>query len=60
MEKEFELGSVVILKSGGPKMTITNIRKTTNERIDTATCVYFYDSEIREVFIPLNALKIVN
>lgn len=39
MGKEFTIGSVVRLKSGGPKMTVTSINE------DKVTCQWFGDGK---------------
>jgi uncharacterized protein YodC (DUF2158 family) len=59
METEFEVGDVVQLKSGGPKMTIENIGKYgMGSTKDEAKCVWFDGTKRNEALFELAALRI--
>ncbi len=63
MEKKFKIGDSVILKSGGPCMTVTGFRKTRpikgegqfNGRIE---CTWFKDTEVLHGDFPQDALEL--
>jgi len=42
-EVKFEIGDVVMLKSGGPSMTVSAIQE------DIVRCAWFKDDEVRSV-----------
>lgn len=51
--EDFNVGDVVWLKSGGPKMTVTEIDE------DEVTCVWFEGTQARsDEFIPLALTKV--
>lgn len=47
-------GDVVMLKSGGQRMTVGNIRRLGHAAVPTARCVWFVDTEMKE-----NAIEVV-
>jgi len=51
-ETQIKVGTVVALRSGSPKMTVTYVSE------GKATCQYFHDGEIKWVELPLEALYI--
>lgn len=59
---DFKKGTVVELKSGGPKMTVTGYRwlpgKGEYDK-ETVNCKWFSDSEVKEDQFPVDTLKIV-
>ena len=52
---DFKAGDVVMLKSGGPKMTIDKIRSGDSGNI--ATCVWFEDNQPKELRVSLETLQ---
>lgn len=42
ISQNFKAGDVVVLKSGGPEMTITEVR------VDYVSVVYFHGHDVRE------------
>ncbi len=47
-ERKFKKGDQVVLKSGGPKMTVDGYAWHGNyESFDTAICVWFHETEMR-------------
>lgn len=53
----FEIGDVVILKSGGPKMTVESVpHKLVDESI-VVKCIYFIDGNLCKNTFALNSLK---
>jgi uncharacterized protein YodC (DUF2158 family) len=59
MEKKIEVGSVVSLKSGGPKMTVTDIQKLNDEE-NKFTCIFFYKGELNEYTFDKSTLQLIN
>ncbi len=61
-EIKFVVGTVVTLKSGGPKMTITdiNLKSWKDDDKDMATCCWIND-EKEDIYrsFPLDALTII-
>jgi uncharacterized protein YodC (DUF2158 family) len=57
MPHGFEVGQVVRLKSGGPRMTITGIERYGNIPRDQAKCVWFEGSNKKEDVFELPALE---
>jgi len=54
---ELKIGDVVVLKSGGPEMTINTIGETEYEDFDSAWCVWFdKNKQVKGVF-PMTSLK---
>ncbi|HAU4227266.1 TPA: DUF2158 domain-containing protein [Legionella pneumophila] len=51
----FNVGNVVMLNSGGPKMTVESIDKDNN-----ATCIWFEGSQKFSSSFSVDLLKIVN
>jgi uncharacterized protein YodC (DUF2158 family) len=57
MDEIFDIGDVVQLNSGGPKMTITEIALDENdEGNDEATCTWFLEGVIHQTVITVLAL----
>lgn len=58
---EFQRGDVVLLKSGGPKMTIRNIAKFGYDDYESAACDWFVADKApwkrEEGYFPLHSLK---
>ncbi|KTC81761.1 YodC family protein [Legionella brunensis] len=52
MDNQFKVGDVVILKSGGPKMTVVSVEAENELR-----CTWFVNGEIKEDFFILDILK---
>jgi uncharacterized protein YodC (DUF2158 family) len=57
MLNRLEVGQVVRLKSGGPRMTITGIARYGNIPHDQAKCVWFEGSNKKEDVFELPALE---
>lgn len=55
-DTKFEVGDVVMLKSGGPSMTITNIRQNDQTTVVPYHCVWFVGGEVKEGNFPGAAL----
>jgi uncharacterized protein YodC (DUF2158 family) len=52
MAKDIEVGDVVVLKSGGPAMTVGHIEcSTTNHEDDQATCVWINEAGGGETYV---------
>jgi uncharacterized protein YodC (DUF2158 family) len=64
MEKKFEIGQSVILKSGGPTMTITKLIDTISLRGGSGSftgkieCNWFIENELKKGEFPQDALKL--
>jgi len=56
MADQLEVGDVVQLKSGGPKMTITTIDKFAGEN-EKAECVWFDKSNRKDALFQLETLQ---
>lgn len=60
-EATFKLGDRVMLKSGGPKMTINNIGKYNYQDFDSANCDWFVQDKApwkkESGVFPLHSLK---
>lgn len=54
--ENLKIGDTVVLKSGGPIMTIKEIRDAGKE----AKCVWFVKEEIKEHSFPVESLKKAN
>lgn len=55
---EFELGDTVVLKSGGPQMTIKKLdTSSSGDDIKRAHCLWFNNCEVLEGAFPLHTLK---
>ena len=48
---EFKIGDVVMLKSGGPSMTISEIGAN-----DIITCIWFENSELKSAYFKAHVL----
>lgn len=56
----FEKGDIVILKSGGPAMTVLNVQRldmTNTDSIYNYTCCWFWEGIYREQNFKPDALK---
>lgn len=63
MEKKFEIGQSVILKSGGPTMTVTKHIGTINvsgpsQFSGKVECNWFIDNELKKGEFPQDALEL--
>ena len=59
MENTFVIGDVVVLKSGGPKMTIQNLGQYV-ETNNGAYCKWFEGTTVKEDLFDANCLKKVD
>ena len=59
MSETFKIGDVVILKSGGPKMTITSVGKD-NFGAPTVWCSWFIDKKNETGSFPIGAVKMAD
>ncbi|PYU17580.1 MAG: DUF2158 domain-containing protein [Acidobacteria bacterium] len=57
MSDQITVGSVVQLKSGGPKMTVTKVESWNG--VMRASCEWFDRNKSAKDFFPLGALKLV-
>jgi len=58
---EFKVGDIVILKSGGPEMTIENIGPLSFYSKTTGThCCWFDNNVIKRDAFPFEVLKLAN
>ncbi len=53
---EIKPGDIVELKSGGPRMTVTDVGKTASGVL-SAWCEWFDDSKVQKAVFALQALK---
>jgi uncharacterized protein YodC (DUF2158 family) len=53
---EIKIGDVVILKSGGPEMTVTAVGQLAGSP-DQAKCIWFANGEAKESIFSQGALK---
>lgn len=65
MEKKFEIGATVKLKSGGPTMTVTKhiypvALRGQSEFRGTVQCSWFYENKINYSDFPQDALELAN
>ena len=63
MEKKFEIGNCVILKSGGPTMTVTKHVGTTplrgaSQYSGKIDCTWFFENELKFGTFPQDTLEI--
>ena len=56
---EFKIGDVVVLKSGGPKMTINKLGdySLSGGPKNAAKCIWFTDNKLEDALFDLNALE---
>jgi uncharacterized protein YodC (DUF2158 family) len=59
MQTEIKVGEVVQLKSGGPKMTVSQIGKTMGGTVDHAWCDWFEGTKKMDGTFPLTSLTLV-
>jgi len=52
-DQKFEVGAVVMLKSGGPKMTVMSYNSDTEEYL----CRWFYDNKSSERYFKKGTLE---
>ena len=52
-EKEYQIGDLVQLKSGGPTMTVTSVASSRRD----VGCKWFSGSKLAEGFFPIAALQ---
>jgi uncharacterized protein YodC (DUF2158 family) len=57
MADEIKVGDVVVLKSGGPDMTVNSIGKKQYEDYDSAWCSWFDGKKATNNVFPLTSLK---
>jgi uncharacterized protein YodC (DUF2158 family) len=55
MKSEFKVGDVVVLKSGGPRMTITKMEVTFDA--DVSRVEWIWEGELRIAAFPVECLK---
>lgn len=58
VEPKFKIGDVVMLRSGGPKMTINNLEESASNFYGRVHCRWFYGTEAKEEFFHQDALEI--
>ncbi|WP_071145766.1 YodC family protein [Bacteroides ihuae] len=58
MENEFKTGDIVILKSGGPKMTVESIDMRYGEKDAKVLCTWFVINEKKSDRFMAGALKL--
>ena len=46
-----QIGDIVILKTGGPRMTVCKIKN------DTCTCMFFVNDILNKIKVPINSLE---
>lgn len=54
----FKVGDMVVLKSGGPKMTIQEIGEISNT--EKATCFWFEGNNLKKDYFSLESLEFAN
>lgn len=64
-EKKFQIGDIVLLKSGGPKMTVTKHVGTTpfsgpSQYTGNVECTWFIDNELKRGTFPQDSLELEN
>jgi uncharacterized protein YodC (DUF2158 family) len=57
MAEEINVGDVVVLKSGGPNMTVDQIGKVSYEDFASAWCTWFEGKKKNNDTFPLTSLK---
>ena len=57
MAEEIQVGDVVELKSGSPKMTVDNIGKYDYNEFDSASCSWFEGNKPSTKVFPIHSLK---
>lgn len=60
VERELQIGDVVTLKSGGPKMTIENIGLYSYEKTESAKCSWFEGTKEKSALFKLTSLKLAD
>ncbi|GIQ60328.1 hypothetical protein Flavo103_34640 [Flavobacterium collinsii] len=65
MEKKFKIGDSVILKSGGPTMTVTAFIGTRpmsgpSQYTGRVTCSWFTDNKVQTADFPQDSLELEN
>ena len=60
MADEIKVGDVVVLKSGGPDMTVDQVGKKQYEDYDSAWCSWFEGKKVTNNVFPLTSLKKAN
>jgi len=57
---EFKPGDIVVLKSGGPEMTIDKISKASYESMESAVCVWFEGKKKCSELFKLTSLELAS
>lgn len=56
---DFQVGDVVRLKSGGPKMTVTQVGANATTRLSSVWCTWFVSTKQEEGTFPVEAVEAV-
>lgn len=59
MSGKFEIGDTVQLKSGGPKMSVTNVGTHRVTKKPTVICAWFVNDKVEKSDFPPEALQLV-
>ena len=54
---EFKAGDVVVLKSGGPSMTVRSVFMHATDRVPIAECTWFLDGKPTSASFPVAMLE---